>query len=84
MTLEKMHRALARLGADASLRNPGAGQFVYAEKGGRALELYADDSGGWILECWERGGEEDASPVREERLETTSSALKAAVVWLDG
>lgn len=53
--LDSARSELTRRGASASIRGEGSGVFLFVNHDGRAVEVFGDDAGGYIVEVWERG-----------------------------
>lgn len=63
-------------GVACAIRSDGAGQFVFAERGGRAVELSRNGAAWWI-EFW--AGEH---AVLGRTFPSTEEAVVAAQAWL--
>jgi hypothetical protein len=63
------------------LKGQGVSSFVYAVNKDRAVEI-SEDNGGFWLEFWENGEDEDAPPVKELTVGTGEDAVQNAIRWL--
>ena len=69
---------LKRAGFLPSVRGENLGRFVYAEHGGRAVEIYFDGVG-FLVELFEEPAE---TSVRDYQQDTPKIAAEQAVEWL--
>ena len=72
-------RLLIAAGVRAGVRGDGAGRFVFAEAGERAVEIAASDAGVWV-EYWDGGD----GPTCDRTFPSAGAALADAKAWLSG
>ena len=76
--LRSIAGVLERAGFSPSVRGDGRARFVYAEHGGRAVEL-SHDGVGFFIELFEQPAE---TSVRDYQQDTVEHAAEQAVDWL--
>lgn len=74
--LDQALNMIVALGLAASIRGEGAARFLFAEQGGRALEISRDGQQ-VVLEFFE--GEE---PVKKDLVDDFHVAVQQTVTWL--
>ncbi|MBI2808403.1 MAG: hypothetical protein HYX68_25730 [Planctomycetes bacterium] len=66
---------------EVCLKGHGASSFTYAVNKGRAIEI-SEDNGGFWLEFWKKSDDEDATPVREQAVDSGERSIQEAKKWL--
>jgi hypothetical protein len=82
-SLEALHSKLRQAGYEVSMRGSGAGQFLFLENAGRAVESSIHSDGSWWIEVWERSDDENAGPVEEHWADPDDEALALISAWLE-
>lgn len=84
--LEKLRRALADVGAIASVRGTGVAKFVFAELNGKAIEASFTGNGEWWIEFWDAGNnnKEELDAIDERTISDDNDAFRITAAWLSG
>lgn len=77
--LETACRELSDWGAAACIRGEGAAIFLSAEHGGRSVEVYGSDWGGYVVEVWESSCDDSA---RCANVPGIAEAITESKSWL--
>lgn len=80
--IDALRQRLVEAGVTASIRGEGAGSFLFAEMGARAIEASLHAEGGWWIEFWDADVDEAAPSVGEVTLAGDGEALEACLKWL--
>lgn len=79
-TVESMKSRLDQESYSVVIRGTGCAEFLFVEYGGRAVEI-SKSSGSWWIEFWDISDDENASPTKEESLDSDESAIFAIKKW---
>jgi hypothetical protein len=79
--LAELEAELTPLFEKVCLKGQGTSSFLYVVNKGRAVEI-SEDNGGFWLEFWEKGDDEDAGPVTELSVEDGGHAIQKSRDWL--
>lgn len=63
------------------IKGDGSSSFVYALHKGQAVEI-SEATGGFWLEFWDKGFDQDAGHVQEMSVESAEQAIEKAAWWL--
>lgn len=77
--LHSIHEQLTPRVDLAEVRGAGMGSFLYAVRGGRAVEVSVDELGHIWMEYWEASADENAPPVRDDTFD--SAEAQPQVPW---